>query len=600
MSSAIVAFGACSGLGRGLEAFSGGPPGSAARVVTIVDDELVSAGLARPFCARAAGVDRGGDRATALLTLALGDCMGALDGAGFDWRSLRVGLALGTSSGGMREAERLFATLAGQESPNAVTAKNAAYFSPMTEAISRSGLSLSPSTLVLTACAASTLALGLATRWLEIGACDVVLAGGFDAVSVFVASGFEALGATTARLPSRPFALDRDGMALGEGAAVIALMRAAEAPRALAFITGFGASGDAVHVTAPDRSGEGLARAARLALAEAGLPPVALVSAHATATPFNDAAESRAIAAALGDAAREVVVHPFKAQIGHTLGAAGALESLACVDAIVRGVLPASVISESPDPAAPARLLVESRAASVTCALKLSAAFGGANAALVFESRVGQNVRRAPATCHVSRAFHVSRVPTANELAGSTGQSADRLAKSCDLSRLALAAVAMLSASFGDLRGAGIVVGHAYATLDVNEQYNRRLLARGARAVEARKFPYTSPNAAAGECSVAFGLTGPNLAVGSGLHGGLEALVIASHLVAARDAARIVVVAVDAPGPAAIALAAAAGWPLPPLGAVALVVSADARDGAYRIASATLASRGATAGASAP
>src|SRR6185437_5463684 len=255
-------------------------------------------------------------------------------------------------------------------------------FGPMTEVVG--GSRFAPATLVLTACAASTIAAGIALGWLEGGACDLVIAGGFDAVSVFVASGFETLRATTAALPSRPFGLERDGMCLGEGAALLALVPAgSELDRAaLGYVTGFGASGDAVHVTAPDRTGAGLARAAGAALGlDRGLlapsslrssplggspsarpatggsaPPVPpaleiqLVSAHGTATPFNDAAEWKAIVSVLGERATEIPVHPFKAQIGHTLGAAGALESLAALDAISRGVLPAAAIPPARDP----------------------------------------------------------------------------------------------------------------------------------------------------------------------------------------------------------------------------------------------------------
>src|SRR6185312_16760143 len=106
------------------------------------------------------------------------------------------------------------------------------------------------------------------------------------------------------------------------------------------------------------------------------------------------------------------------------------------------------------------------------------------------------------------------------------GIPTDRLARMGELEHLALAAIAGLARAGHDLRGAGVVVGHAYATVDVNDRYFQRVLERGdARAAEPRRFPYTSPNAVAGECSLAFVLTGPNLAVGSGLHGGVEALV---------------------------------------------------------------------------
>ena len=214
----------------------------------------------------------------------------------------------------------------------------------MVDALAETSISFSPATLVLTACAASTIAIGIATRWLEAGDCDLVIAGGFDAVSVFVASGFEVLRATTSEVPPKPFCVGRDGMSLGEGAGLFALTRfeKSDAMKAHVYIAGSPASADAVHLTAPDRTGDGLARAAEAALANAEViaTDIDLISAHATATPFNDAAEMKALARVMKD--HKPTILPLKAQIGHTLGAAGVLETLACVDAIERNILPAS------------------------------------------------------------------------------------------------------------------------------------------------------------------------------------------------------------------------------------------------------------------
>ena len=169
------------------------------------------------------------------------------------------------------------------------------------------------------ACASSALAIGLACRWLERGACDVVLAGGFDDVTVFVGAGFEALRAITAAPPPRPFRVGRDGMALGRGGGGA---RAGLAGRGAArvFVTGFAAaSADAVHLTAPDRQGAGArARGHARPSTRPGDPRGRPRERARTATPFNDAAEARAHrATSLGaERGRVVVVHPFKAQIG--------------------------------------------------------------------------------------------------------------------------------------------------------------------------------------------------------------------------------------------------------------------------------------------
>jgi 3-oxoacyl-[acyl-carrier-protein] synthase II len=589
---AIVAFGAISALGEGDAAASSGRVGEPARTAIARDAELAAAGLQRPFAARAA-IEGASDRARRLLERALLACAKDLDGARPGWRGRRVGLVLGTSSGEMHAAEEAFAALArGQrvEDPEAAT-----YFAPMARAAPVLGLALDPCVLVLGACASSALAIGLGSRWLGRGACDLVLAGGFDAVTGFVGAGFEALRAITASSPPRPFGAGRDGMALGEGAAVLALERAGRAP-ARALITGFAATADGVHLTAPDREGAGLARAAGVALAEAGRPRVDLVSAHGTATPFNDAAEARALARVLGPAP-DVVVHAFKAQIGHALGAGSALELLACVDAIARGVLPATCGAGVPDPDAAVRLLERAQAGAPIAALKLSAAFGGANAALVVTSSPGvvapRGSRRA---AYLHAGARVDRDLPVEALASRLGLPIDRVARADGLVRLALAAVARLEDAAGSLRGAGVVVGTMLATLETNAVFAARLRERGGLAAEPRRFPYTSPNAVAGECSIAFGLTGPSFSVGGGRHAGLEALAAAAVLVEAGDADRIVVVAVDDVGDTTRAL-----WgDSIPRGAVAVLLSAEPAGARARIGDIRLARGGGTAASAAP
>jgi 3-oxoacyl-[acyl-carrier-protein] synthase-1/3-oxoacyl-[acyl-carrier-protein] synthase II len=598
---AIVAFGAISALGEGRAAASAGQVGARAQLAIGRDDELVKAGLGRPFAARAACDDWSDDRATSLLEKALRACLADLDRQRPAWRDERVGLVLGTSSGGMRAAERAFAAAARGEpvsDPEAPT-----YVGPMARAARRLGRSFDPSVLVLGACASGALAIGLAARWLERGACDLVLAGGFDDVSVFVAAGFESLRAVTTTPPPRPFRTGRDGMALGEGAAVLALAPAATVPpvarpsgvaragtsmadvRSASFITGFGAASDAVHLTAPDREGGGLARAAAAALDDAGRPSIDLVSAHATATPFNDAAESRAFARVLGaERAREVAVHPFKAQIGHALGAASVLELLAAADAIDRGVWPAAAGEGALDPDAPATLLERTLVGAPKTALKVSSAFGGANAALVL-GPLAAAPRRPRQGAFVHQAAHVDREPSVEELAAATRIPADRLLRADPLVRLAMAAVARLEGETGSLAGAGIVVGTALATLETNALFAARIRERGPLAAEPRRFPYTSPNAVAGECSIAFGLTGPSFSVGGGMHAALEALASAAVLIEAGDVDRVVVVSVDDVGPMTAVLR---GDRLR-AGAVAVLVSARGGPGARaRIGAITL------------
>jgi 3-oxoacyl-[acyl-carrier-protein] synthase-1/3-oxoacyl-[acyl-carrier-protein] synthase II len=584
----VLAAGAVSALGLGRAAYRAAFEGEPARCALARDPGLEAAGLAKPFAGRAPtdlGVSLSGDRALDLLSSALSQVLGSLDAIRPDWRSERVGIALGSSSGGMLVAERFFAGRAAGLGPEELgpLAQGATYFAPFTKALEIHGLSGAvKQTHVLAACSASTIAIGLAMRWLDRGACDIALAGGYDGLSVFVASGFEVLRATTSQRP-RPFRVGRDGMSLGEGAGVLALVRGADARGVppLFWLAGFGASTDAVHITAPDRTGAGLERAGRAALTDADLvaSPIDLVSAHATATPFNDAMESKAIAA-LTSGFPAPCVHPFKAQIGHTLGAAGVLETLAAADALREGIAPAAAGDGDLDPEAPAILLERGERRDLRLALKLSAAFGGTNAALVVstERRGRRQLLNPPRPVFLRAHAHVTAADL-TDLSAATGVPKDRLARLDALCRLGVSAVAALASIVGRdaLRGAGIVAGHALATLDTNELFDARRRARGPTAVEPRAFPATSPNALAGECAILYQLTGPSFAASAGLDGATEGLLGAAELVAAADADRMVVVAADDAGPVARDLLRFAGLSHRPLerGAVALLLDAS-------------------------
>lgn len=577
---------AISPLGDGDDAVRAATLGEPARVVVTTDEQLVTAGLARPFAARAPRVEEDtGDRATDLLLHVLAPLTAELDRARPGWRGERVGVYVGTSSGGMLVAERFFRArddgFVGLDAEAARSlARDATYFAPLDRALAAVSLAPARRAHVLAACAASTIALGLASRALELGDVDVAIAGGYDGVSVFVAAGFEALRATTATR-CRPFRVGRDGMSLGEGAGLVALVRADDArgARPLFHVAGFGASNDAVHITAPDRTGSGLARAARAALADAGTSAASLplVSAHATATPFNDAMESKAIETLY--AGHEAPwLHPMKAQVGHTLGAAGVLETLAAVDAARRGLIPAAAGDGELDPEAPARLAERALALSYDAFLKLSAAFGGTNASLVVTlTSPAHRAPRAPRRVALVGGAHASE-PDLDRVSQVSGVARDRLGRLDAVARLGLTAVTKLAERLGveRLRGAGVVVGHALATLDTNDAYDAKRRAKGARFVEPRAFPATSPNLVAGEIAIAFGCTGPGFATGAGLSGGLEALELGSLLVRAGDCERVVVVAVDDGGPASLEWLARAGVDRPfARGAVALLLEAQ-------------------------
>jgi 3-oxoacyl-[acyl-carrier-protein] synthase II len=190
---------------------------------------------------------------------------------------------------------------------------------------------------------------------------------------------------------SRPFDKDRDGFVLSEGAAVVVLEEREHArsrgARIYGELVGYGATADAYHITAPSPEGEGNARAMRMALTEAGLKPeeIDYINAHGTSTQPNDREETAAIKQVFGDHAHKLLVSSTKSMTGHLLGAAGALEAIACLLAIRDGCIPPTINYTTPDPGLDLDYVPNTaRARSITTALSNSMGFGGHNASLIF------------------------------------------------------------------------------------------------------------------------------------------------------------------------------------------------------------------------
>ena len=249
-----------------------------------------------------------------------------------------------------------------------------------------------PRTTVMTACSSSATAIGYAADRIRLGHVDVALAGGAEGLTRLTFAGFGCLRATApGDEPCRPFDAERKGLTLGEGAAVLVLEEweraRARGATILAVVAGWGITADAHHMTAPHPEGEGAARAMRMALEDARLSPeqIGYVNAHGTGTPHNDAAETLALKAVLGARAPSVPVSSIKSMVGHTLGAAGAIEAAASVLALHGGFLPPTVHLRTPDPAfgldyIPGR----ARQVAVEAVLSSSFAFGGNNTVLAF------------------------------------------------------------------------------------------------------------------------------------------------------------------------------------------------------------------------
>ena len=248
-----------------------------------------------------------------------------------------------------------------------------------------------------TACAASNQAIGEGLRLIQHGEADVVFAGGSEAgISQLGLSGFSVMRALSTRneVPekaSRPFDADRDGFVPAEGSVILVLeslehARSREA-NILAELAGFACTSDAGHLVQPEETGSSAAEAMRLALqdGDVALDELDYINAHGTSTPLNDAVETVAIKRLFGDLAYNIPVSSTKSMIGHSLGAAGALEAAACVSTITSGIIHPTINYETPDPDCDLDYVPnQSREKDVRVALSNSFGFGGQNACLVF------------------------------------------------------------------------------------------------------------------------------------------------------------------------------------------------------------------------
>ena len=298
------------------------------------------------------------DRFTHFALVAAGE---ALAGAWPDappYEPERIGCVIGTGIGGLGSLEQQQDVLR-EKGPRAVSPLAVPLLMGNAAAAAvamRNGLHGS-SFGVMSACAAGAHAIGAALRMIEAGEADAVLAGGAESAIAGVAvAAFAAMGATSPTGISRPFDARRDGFVMGEGAGVLVLedaeRAAARGAEPLGEILGYAASSDAHHLTAPEPSGRDAARAIALALGDAGLEPedVDYVNAHGTSTPLNDRSETEALKVALGEEAHRIPISSTKSAIGHLLGAAGAVEAVATIESLRRGIAPPTVGWEERDP----------------------------------------------------------------------------------------------------------------------------------------------------------------------------------------------------------------------------------------------------------
>lgn len=327
----------------------------------------------------------------------------ALDDAGLSYEeddpeALRAGVLAGTGIGGIETMEEqmnvLFERGPGRISPLGI----AMIISNMAGGVASIDFHLyGPNSTVVTACAASANAIGDAAAIIQRGAADVMVAGGGEAsITRFALGGFSQARALSTNNDdpagsSRPFDADRDGFVMGEGAAVVVLEEyehaLARGAQMYGEVLGYGMSADGYHITLPRPGGAGAGRAMTAALADAGMAPADLgyINAHGTSTPANDTTETAAIKLAFGDAAYDIPVSSTKSMTGHLLGAAGAIESVACLLAIRDGVIPPTINYNTADPECDLDYVPNiARKVDISTAMTNSFGFGGHNVSLVF------------------------------------------------------------------------------------------------------------------------------------------------------------------------------------------------------------------------
>jgi 3-oxoacyl-[acyl-carrier-protein] synthase I len=309
----------------------------------------------------------------------------AVEASAARWGRERIGVFIGTSTSGILETEiayRAQAALDGALPPGFDYRHRQNSFS-VSDYVRRALALEGPAASLCTACSSSAKAFASAQRLIEAGLIDAAVVGGVDSLCLTTLYGFHALQ-LTARTACRPFDRARDGLSIGEAAAFTLLERAPAAARDGAiWLLGAGESSDAHHMSAPHPEGAGARVAMQRALEAAALQPadVDYINLHGTGTPSNDSAESIAVSALFGPA---TPCSSTKAATGHTLGAAGALEAVACLLALRHGLLPAGLNLSELEPQLALDYLRQSRSAAPEVALSNSFGFGGVNCALLF------------------------------------------------------------------------------------------------------------------------------------------------------------------------------------------------------------------------
>ncbi|NOZ20350.1 MAG: beta-ketoacyl-[acyl-carrier-protein] synthase family protein [Planctomycetes bacterium] len=330
------------------------------------------------------------DLATAFALAASRQAMqnAGLDAAEFD--SARAGVALATNFGAIETARAAFDQIRNDEYPISSLAFRGLCFQSTARAVA-SGLGLKgPVSSLSLSCASGNATIGYATDLIRLGRADVMLAGGFDAITEYAWAGLSALKTMTTK-EIRPFDLNRSQTIFSEGAGLLLLeeqqhAQARGAP-VLAEVAGHGMNNNGHHIAHPSPNGEGTALAMQMALADAGMNPDEIdhINAHGTGTKLNDSTETTAIKTVFGKRAYDIPVNAIKSMIGHVMGAASSVEAIASILSIRDGVIPPTIHYETADPECDLNYVPNSKIEKkVDAVLNNSAGIGGCNAVVIF------------------------------------------------------------------------------------------------------------------------------------------------------------------------------------------------------------------------
>ncbi|HEY1956170.1 MAG TPA: beta-ketoacyl-[acyl-carrier-protein] synthase family protein [Polyangiaceae bacterium] len=481
----------------------------------------------------------------------------ALEIAGVDPRGARVGLVVGGTTAGMFENEVRVTGMMSGRLP--LTPAEELRSHPLSSTADALDAAIGPFVRmrnVASACSSGVTALAVARAWLLEDEIDVVVAGGTDGLCRLTLSGFNALSAIDPE-PCRPFDVSRRGLNLGEGAGFLVLERAERAKKRgrtpIAELAGIALAAEAHHITNPESEGRTAARVMREALEHGGIGPrdVDYVNAHGTATPLNDAMESKAIHAVFGAETDRVWVSSSKGQIGHTLAAAGAIETAIAAMCVSERVLPPTAGLRDVDPACALRHVREAvRLPRVRAVVSSSFGFGGMDAAaVVTEPELGPEPRASrrrvvalsaaaigprgagDASDLTSGAQASGAAPDSFGLDATKARRFDRAARLC-----AAAANRNLQNATIDRARAGVVFGSAFSSVDEAAAFVQRIFDKGPRLASPADFPNLVPSSPVGHASIYEGLLGPALATADLRSSGESAIATAMDLIASGDA----------------------------------------------------------------